>query len=83
MSGCAVALDQGRAHARISLGRFEFSRHPAEEAGKNLLFFHTDDAVEGAAHAHIGLVGRAPGQYALVGSGYVRVGSDYRGNPSV
>ena len=46
---------------------------PVRNLCSDEIFFDADDAVVGAAHAHIGLVGGAAGQHALVGGGNVGV----------
>src|ERR1700744_5452097 len=58
-AGRGIAFDEQGAHPGISACRLEFSRHAAEKSLQNKLFLHTDHAVIGPTHPHIGLVGGA------------------------
>jgi hypothetical protein len=72
----SIAGDQRGTHLRISLGRFELSRHSGEKTGENKLLFDADYGVIRAGHADVGLICGAPWQDSLVCSGYVRVSAE-------
>jgi hypothetical protein len=75
-AGGSVAADEGGAHLRVALGGLELARHASQEAGKDQLFFDSDDGVVGAGHAYVGLIGGAVGKDAFVGGGDVGVGAE-------
>ena len=79
----AVALDQRGAHASVVAGRFKSARHSGEKPGEHQLFFDANDAVVGAAHADVGLVGGASGEDALIRGRDMGVGAEERGDASV
>jgi len=70
-----IAADDRGAHLGIAGGGFEFAGHAGEEAIEHQLFFDTDHRVIRAAHAHVGLVGSASGEDALIRGGDVGVGA--------
>jgi hypothetical protein len=78
-----VALDEDGAHAGVVAGGLEFAGHSGEEAGEDELLFDADDAVPGAAHAHVGLVGGATGEDARIGGGDVGMGAEDGGHAPV
>ena len=82
-AGHWVAADQCGAHLGVAGGGFEFAGHAGEEAVEDQVFFDADDAVVGAAHADVGLVGGAAGEDAFVGGGNVGVGAEDGGDAAV
>lgn len=79
----SIAADEDSADLRVSLGSFELSGHPGEEAVEDQLRFDADDGVVRAGHADVGNVGGSSGQHAGVGGGDVGVGSEDGGDAPV
>ena len=82
-AGVLVAFDDDAAEARIASRRLPSRGQVGQKALDDEFFLHADDAVVGAGHADVGLVGSAFRKHARVGGRDVGVSSEDGGNAAV
>src|SRR2546427_2735635 len=83
LAGRRVNGNQYGIECHWSRGHHEAVRNPAQEPLKDHALVHTDAAVPGPDHAHVGDVSRPARENPGIGGGYVGVGANHGARPPV